>query len=117
MQERGDKIIYTNLLFSPALLIDCCVFDAFASWQKGGTLTISMPVSRLSSEYILILQKNGTGSVFTNQGDDLHSRQSSVAWGRGRCVRFSTIGGAMAVSVLSTTDVNRNFLRMILCHC
>ena len=49
MRKRGEKTIDTNLLFSPALLVDCCVFDTHSSWQKGRTLTKSAPAPWLLS--------------------------------------------------------------------
>ena len=34
MRKRGEKTIDTNLLFSPALPVDCCVFDARSPRRK-----------------------------------------------------------------------------------
>ena len=57
----------------------------------------------------MFFAKNGTGSVFTKQGADLHLRQSRIAWGRGLCVRCVIVGEAGAVSVFVATDVSRDF--------
>ena len=72
MRERGDKTRDTNLLFSPALPVDCCVCDALSPSRKVMTLTKSVPVPWLLSGY-RDFAKNGTGSAFTKQGADLLS--------------------------------------------
>ena len=51
MRNRGEKKIVNDLLSSPDLLVDCCVFDARSPRQKGRILTKSAPVPWLSSRY------------------------------------------------------------------
>ena len=82
MRTRGVKTTDTNLLFSPPLLVDCCVFDTCLPWRKGRTLTKSAPAP-WSSSRLSCFTKKGTVSAFAKQGADLHSRRSSSHMGQG----------------------------------
>ena len=86
MRKRGEKTIDTNLLSSPALPVDCCVFDTHLPWRKGRTLTKSAPTPWLSSRYRDFAKRN-TGTRFCETRRRLtFAPIQGIAWGRGRCV-------------------------------
>ena len=49
MRKRSENTRETNLLFSLALPVDYCVYDAVSLWQKARTLTKSALVAWLLS--------------------------------------------------------------------
>ena len=50
MRKRGENTRGKNLLFSLALSVDCCVYDADSLWRKARTLTKSALVPWLLSQ-------------------------------------------------------------------